>query len=560
MKRMKFLFSFFFVFILLMIPVKAYAVEFDISKVTIDAYLQPNGNVQVIERFTYDFESEFNGITREIIPKKGTFIKDLQAFENGQPLKIEKENDLYKIYRKGKEETVTIEIHYSIENAIEKFSDGAQFYWPFFDKRNESTYEDLTITIHPPSKTDNVLALGYDTAFNKEKIEEDGIVRFNFGKVANGKNGDIRVIYDGSLFSQLKENHGTIRDEFLAEKNKLMAEYKNFQEKQQFWKNVSIVSIPIVMFIVIGVFTIAFLSSRSATKRIREFLLERNFYIPEEKLSIPATIFFTNNKIFSASMIPAAIFDLIRNGNIQQLDEDTFTIIHRQTKHKHEEILLSLLFDKIGDGKVFRLKDMEDYLKDKKNIRTYEQSIHKWKEEIALELKEKDFYNKHLQTRWALGITSIFIGVIAIFFGIYELYAALTISIISAVSLLMFAIFYVTKNEVGLIIQEEWKLVKERFPSLTEDDWNGLPKHEQTRFIAYGISVEDKAFKKYFEPFMNRIRTSLHASGEHPYMYFNTIYLMDAFHHADKLTSSSSSTSSTSSGGVGGGGGGSGAF
>ena len=61
-----------------------------------DAFLQENGNVDVKETHTYDFIGEFNGITREIIPKKGTSITGFKATENEFPFKNgKKERSLF---------------------------------------------------------------------------------------------------------------------------------------------------------------------------------------------------------------------------------------------------------------------------------------------------------------------------------------------------------------------------------------------------------------------------------------------------------------------------------
>ena len=106
--------SFFFLF-----PSQSLAVDYSITDVKIDAFLQEDGNVQVKETHTYDFFGEFNGITREIIPKNGTSITGFKATENETPLRIEKKNDLYLIHRKGVYEKITIQLRYTIENGVD---------------------------------------------------------------------------------------------------------------------------------------------------------------------------------------------------------------------------------------------------------------------------------------------------------------------------------------------------------------------------------------------------------------------------------------------------------
>jgi hypothetical protein len=68
--------------ILFLFPSQSLAVEYSITDVKMDAFLQENGNVDVKETHTYYFVGEFNGITREIIPKKGG-----QILLNSRPMK-----------------------------------------------------------------------------------------------------------------------------------------------------------------------------------------------------------------------------------------------------------------------------------------------------------------------------------------------------------------------------------------------------------------------------------------------------------------------------------------
>src|SRR5690606_15438367 len=111
------------------------------------------------------------------------------------------------------EETVVIDIFYSIENAVQVYEDVGDFYWPFFDKRNESDYENFTVTVYPPAETDDVIAYGTDEAFQTETVQADGSVLFELGEVPAGTNGDIRVAYDSALFPAAEKMTQTMKEE-----------------------------------------------------------------------------------------------------------------------------------------------------------------------------------------------------------------------------------------------------------------------------------------------------------------------------------------------------------
>src|SRR5690625_3376062 len=102
--------------IIFILPIKTFAVDYTIDD--IDVELKEDGDVFVTENQTYTFESEFNGITRVLIRKEGTDIVNVEARENNEDLKIEQDDTEYKIHRKGKNETVTIELSYLIEDGL----------------------------------------------------------------------------------------------------------------------------------------------------------------------------------------------------------------------------------------------------------------------------------------------------------------------------------------------------------------------------------------------------------------------------------------------------------
>ncbi|MGE6295884.1 DUF2207 domain-containing protein [Guptibacillus hwajinpoensis] len=61
--------------------------EFSVESSDIKAQLREDGQVEVKESHTYEFEGDFNGISRTLIPKENTTITNFQASENGEKLK-----------------------------------------------------------------------------------------------------------------------------------------------------------------------------------------------------------------------------------------------------------------------------------------------------------------------------------------------------------------------------------------------------------------------------------------------------------------------------------------
>lgn len=539
-----------------LIPAQVYAIDFKISEVQIDAQLNADGTADVTEQFTYEFDDDFNGVTRSLIEKEGTAIDNFSAAENGKPLKVEIEDGVYQIHREGEDgETIQIELNYEISSAVEKFEDGAQFYWAFFDESNESEYGDLTIAVTPPAPAENTEALGYEEAYGTERITDDGAAVFEFGYVPEGENANVRAVFEPELFPDAETLAGTVRDDIAKDRENLENEAAAFAKNQQTARNIGIPAIAIGgVLLLIGTFALWFRAYKQK-RQIRNYPYE--FFVPKESMSIPALLYFTNSAFLSPNAISAAILELMRKGNIQQLAEDHFELVHRKTDHDHETTLINLLFDQIGDGREFKLSQVEQFTKNEDNHAAYNEAIAEWNKGVTQEVKAKGFHEKHPVLRWAAGILSaVFIG-LAIYTGIYELFPWMAAAIVLAMLALGIAISYSPITFEGHEIRRNWRKMKEAMQNLPANQWERLKPDEKQRAYAYLLGSDPKTAERKATAF-----TSAESAADDSSFVMNPVFMTAIFVTAGSTTTASANTSGTagSGAGVGGGGGGSGAF
>ncbi|MGK7379125.1 DUF2207 domain-containing protein [Planococcus sp. 1R117A] len=544
------------VFILaLLVPVQVYAIDFDINEVRIDAQLNADGTADVTERFTYEFDDDFNGITRSLIEKEGTAIENFSASENGKSLRVEMEDGLYKIYRSGEDgDIIEIELSYDIANAVEKFEDGAQFYWAFFDESNESEYGDMTIAVTPPAPAENTEALGYEEAFGTDRVTDDGAAVFELGYVPDGENANVRAIFEPELFPGASTMDGTVRDELAKDQEQLENEAAAFAQNQQTAKNVGIPAISIGGVLLLSGIFLAWMRAIQRKRQIRKVPYE--FFVPKESMSIPALLYFTNSVFLSPNAISAAVLELMRKGNIRQLTEDHFELIHRKIDHTHEATLIELLFDRIGDSQEFTLQQVEEFTKNELNHAGYNDAIAEWNKGVSLEVKEKNYYEKHRDLRGAAGILgAIFIG-LAIYTGIYQLFPWMAASIALALLAFGFAIGYTPITFEGHEIRHHWRKLKSAMQNLPAEQWERLTLDEKQRAYAYLLGSDPTTAERKVAAF-----TSAQATADDSSFVMNPIFMTAVFVSAGSTTAASASSGTAGSGaGVGGGGGGSGAF
>ncbi|MCJ0932012.1 DUF2207 domain-containing protein [Virgibacillus halodenitrificans] len=550
------------IFSILVFPIESLAVDYSIDNSQIDAYLQPDGNVMVTEKHTYQFEGEFNGITRTLIPKKNTKIIDVTAEEKGSKLDIEQEDNLYKIHRKGENETITIEIFYTIENGVEVFSDVAQFYWPFFDESNESDYGNMNIFVHPPEKTGNVIAYGKDAAADSADTQRDGRVHFSMGQVDSGANGDIRVAYDASLFPNAPiAKDQAMKQDILADKENLEKEQAAFEHRQDLLSGMAPFVIGVFVFYLLALLVYAVKQRRAVQLEVEHQYVSAHF-VPDLMMSLPATLSFMKSGLFDANVLTASLLDLVRKGYVKKEKEDTFSIIHMQTDYQHENILLDWLFYKIGDNGTFHLKNLKDYTDDESNHETYWKDFEAWKQAVKEEVKTHRLIDKQTKLRTIIGLSSIIVVPFAVLFGVHELFVSMFFAIMLFGALLIFAALFRYKTVKGAILYKQWKEFQEKYPAMNDKDWQDLHNDDQKRAFIYSIGLNDKQLDKKNEQIKEVLPQNDRYNAD--ILSFLLIASLVQNQFEDSHTVSAATTSSGGSpgggAGVGGGGGGSGAF
>lgn len=547
-------------------PKAAGAVDYSITDVQINASLQENGTVQVGEQHTYEFKSKFKGIIREIVPKKGASIEQFMAYENDMPLQVEQKNNEYRVHRKGKKETITVQLDYEIKDGTEKYEDGVQFYWPFFDDRNESDYGNMTIKVIPPASASDVLFIGYDSAQDTGSLEGDGTVTFAMGEVEAGNNADVRVVYEPSLFPLMQQSHDhSIRPSVRADQQ--LQEFKKvqFAAMQDKLRYIGAAVFGAGLLVLSMISVTAYFRKRNELQRIQEELATKGFFIPDYDMSMPAILLYRNGSV-SFELMAAALLDLVRKGFVKQLSEDEFELVNTEFDMPHEQKLAELLFFTIGQNEKLTLKMLKDFTKKKKNYGTFQKAYAEWKYLIQDEMRRYSLWNpRGLVMTFSIlfGITGI---VFSILLGVYELYIPMTMMILTTLYAFGQAIFYKPRNYAGHLLLAEWKRVEEWMAGMDPGVWDQLSLDDRFRVLVYGTGIKHPQLSAYYEAFAHANRelelnnpASDYGKAGGSYVY-NPVFISQSFSQASSNVSSNAPSSSSGGGGTGGGGGGSGAF
>jgi uncharacterized membrane protein len=122
--------------------------SFSIDRFEVEASVDPDGSMDVVEHLTYTFDGTFNVGDRDIPAGEDYRIVDMQASENGQPLETINTNPAsFEWDLGGATGTHTYDISYTVEDAVAVGPDVGELYWQFIGTEFPAVGEvDISIT------------------------------------------------------------------------------------------------------------------------------------------------------------------------------------------------------------------------------------------------------------------------------------------------------------------------------------------------------------------------------------------------------------------------------
>ncbi|HEX2850122.1 MAG TPA: DUF2207 domain-containing protein [Acidimicrobiales bacterium] len=142
--------------------VPAQAKSFEVRAVQIEAALQPDASMHVVEHLTYAFSGEFHNGTRPIPPSPtGDYeITDMAVTENGRPLPFEGAPYNLTWHFDARDEMRTFDISYTVLRAAKVGTDVAELYWQWVG-RDHPTIGRARVSLTVPGDGLDVRAWGH---------------------------------------------------------------------------------------------------------------------------------------------------------------------------------------------------------------------------------------------------------------------------------------------------------------------------------------------------------------------------------------------------------------
>jgi uncharacterized membrane protein YgcG len=208
------------------------AKSFRITKVSINAKLQPDGSMAVSELRTYDFNGTFRFAYRDMPATGPVAFGDFEVLEDGRPYRQSdsEEPGTYRITRESGSKRITwfyrasdearvFEFRYVAAGAIKRYEDVALLYYQFISQEWTIRQSGISINLEPPAplRKSDVKVWLHGPLWAESRIKENGTILALCDRLPGGTYLEIRALYPPGEFPDVPPTAGTVRTEIMVE-------------------------------------------------------------------------------------------------------------------------------------------------------------------------------------------------------------------------------------------------------------------------------------------------------------------------------------------------------
>jgi len=476
---------------------------------TINAVLKENGDLEITEDITYEFNEKFNGIYRYIDLDETYNVTDINVNEiesgnlkkytlnekakNGDKgvytIEKKKEKTEIKIFSPSNNEVKTFRLTYVVNNVETKYNDTGELFYKFLGKDNDIYIGSFTVYIDLPyndgSERVKIFAHGPSDGRIDKITGIDNTLRYQLQTTNVKPNSFIeaRLLFPPEYIG--KSTNIVNKDryhEIIAEETALQKITEQQRIKKEFKKemlgHVSLIisSISFLVFFIVMYF---------CRRKVDRDIINRVYKdIPED--CTPALASYITGSSINSNIFFATILDLFRKGYLKikrNFDNvETSKIINYiiyKTKDAddfllaHERYFMNWLFNDLGNRNSVSLNDIENY--SRYSSQKFNKAMITWKNKIKEEADRRGYFdhNKsiHGSVLLVLSITCIILGIITVInnslMGLFDFAAGIVLLIYSL------CLFY-RLSDKGYILCKKWKsfakYMRQLKPDLSADD------------------------------------------------------------------------------------------
>ena len=345
-----------FISMLFIMPT-VYAGTAYVDSINIDAKINVDASMSVVETIHWDIQDDLNGLYRDILIENpsnqlnsASDILISEVVVNGQRFNYSSitlqngDNGRYnineidggkqvKIFTPSSDEMKTTTITYTLYDVVVKYSDIAELYWNFIGDGWNYGIDNVSITITVPGLPKTLKVFGHGPLNGYSEISESNSVTLVVNDLRSREQVDARVLFDNSLVNPIKVVNENRLESILTEEAKL-AEQANV--KRKIAKNAFFISIAVVV-IALAIPIVVYISAR---KKAFKVTFDGKYYreLPEDYgPAIMNKLLYPTTGMASSYDMLATLLDLVRRKYVE------IEPIVKEGKKKPKDYLLKLV-------------------------------------------------------------------------------------------------------------------------------------------------------------------------------------------------------------------------
>ncbi|HKL80266.1 MAG TPA: DUF2207 domain-containing protein, partial [Mobilitalea sp.] len=218
-----------------------------IQEWVVDAYLMDNGNLQISEDITFEFNEEYNGVYRDIVLNKTSGVSDIMVSDimvqeltnstvvdytlankarNGDlgvyTIKEKNNKVIIKIFSPSEDEKKTFRISYIVHNVAVKYKDTGELYYKFLGKDNKTPIGSFIININLPEEDNDskVKIFAHGPLNGKINKVNDKLYQLVVNKISSNTFVEGRVLFPADFIINSKNYQNIDRyEDIIHEEN-----------------------------------------------------------------------------------------------------------------------------------------------------------------------------------------------------------------------------------------------------------------------------------------------------------------------------------------------------
>jgi len=393
-------------------------------------------------------------------------------------------------------------VTYTLKDVVVVHNDVAEIAWDFLGDSYEDDITSLIITIKLPGNSEELRVFSHGPLNGYNEIVNDAEVKATWDNLSAYEAVDVRVVFDKALVPDATKESNIDGLANILSVEKKRANIAN-EERAKIKKTYTILSILFGTYIA-GAILMAILYYFKYDKEYK-IAFNGDYYrefIEDYDVEVIDYLF---NKSITPNAMSASIMNLIYKKKVEiekimikNKESYEFILKTKDGVSESERHLLNFLFDKVGDGKKFNLKELKDYAKGVKS-QTFLTSYNTWKNSVVLDGEKQNFYEGLGKPKF-FGVLYALLGGGLFYLNLYYQTDIVFGYLLFPVALVLFIymVAFKRKTKRGAEHYTKWKAFKKflnDFGNFKEKDLPEVKLWERYLVYAVVFGIADKVEK-----------------------------------------------------------------